>query len=345
MKSSRHQIPPSDDSLIVASFRPRPGDTGTLDDLGRALAGQGLTTVILDLTPRVSKSRQRGLAGACELVAVLEALLDPDVAPGELAAPTDVVGLDGLAANPSPDATAGPAPDPVPAFLAVLRRLLEGYDRVLVERPPVIGALVPGRIIVAPRHGLVCDVIKDVLEPLRGTGWVADRGIASEPELLAVMLPVFRAEVPGVAGDLPEGDALPPPRGDTRATPDGLLPRTYYLSPETVGSLQVWSRTLSGRLGRHVKRSEIVAVAIRTSPVLQHRELLDARGVGFPRTYYLRPATLDHLAQVALLASRSLGSHVRLSDVVELSLKLFLAEPADRQVQLLEDNRRKRDRA
>ena len=61
-----------------------------------------------------------------------------------------------------------------------------------------------------------------------------------------------------------------------------------------------------------------------------------------PRTYYLRPDALTYLSQLELLASRVVMRHVRLSDVVNLSIRLFCAAPLDRQAELLRADRGKR---
>ncbi|MEI6500513.1 MAG: hypothetical protein WCP21_05720, partial [Armatimonadota bacterium] len=217
--------------------------------------------------------------------------------------------------------------------------------RVVVASPPPVDGLQAARLLVVPSQGGRCDVIGGVITPLKVIGLRPDGEIADAPDLLvATLVPgeIRRNMIEAApAASAPRDDGVPTTAVETE--PDDVVPRLYYLSAEAIGSLRVFSSTLSDRLGRHVTLSEIVSIAIRTSPVLDQAERLGDYGAGQARIFHLRRSTLTHLTQLALLASRALGRHVRLSEIVDLSLRLHCAQPLERQVELLEGNRRKRE--
>lgn len=332
--------------LILASYRSPKGRCHTAHDLATACAGAGLSTILLDLTPRPPRSRQRGRAGRCSLVSLLAALADDAVHLGQATGFTETPGLSVLMARPSP-AGDDDDPDVVAELLTtVIERLLASHDRVVVAGPPPLAELQAAMLILVPSRDGRCDVIRDLISPLKSAGFRLDKAIADAPDILVATLvlertlcDVPRAAAPTSPAPINDDDLTPAPQAET----DDVVPRCYHLSPDAIGSLKVFSRTLSDRLGRHVTLSEIVSVAIRTSPILEQADLLGNEGPGRARIYYLRPSTLTHLTQLALLASRALGRHIRLSDVVDLAIRLFFARPLDRQVELLEANRRKRE--
>ena len=270
------------------------------------------------------------------------ALVSDDVELGQMTRHTEVPGLGVLTVRPSGVEGSDERDAAAELFTTVIERLLATHDRVVVASPPPIDGVHAAMMLVVPSRGGRCDVIRDVVSPLRLVGYLPDAGIADAPDLLVATLVSGAVErcIPGaetmaLTGGGVSTSALEAEAGD-------VVPRLYYLSAETIGSLRVFARTLSDRLGRHVKLSEIVSVAIRTSPILDEAERLGDRGVGQARTFYLRPTTLNHLTQLALLASRALGHHVRLSDVVDLSIRLHCAQPLERQTELLQANVRKR---
>lgn len=259
-----------------------------------------------------------------------------------MASSTKMPGLSVLAARPSPaDGTDEPG-DVAELLATLLVRLLAHHDRVVVASPPPLAGLQAAMLLVVPSRDGRCEVIRDVISPLKEINISPEKRIADTPDLL-VATPVPEAATRHIGEEetpksaRPDDDSAPPP------TTDDVVTRCYYLSPEAIGSLRVFSRTLSDRLGRQIKLSELVSVAIRTSPVLEQAEQLGRSGARQARTFYLRRPTLIHLTQLALLASRALGSHVSLSDVVDLAIRLFCAQPPDRQIELLEANRRKRE--
>ena len=334
--------------LILASYRSAKGRCLPAHDLATACAAAELRTVLLDLTPRPPRSRQRGRAGKCSLASLLAALSDDAADLGQMTSSTKIPGLGLLAARPSPADDVG-EPDVVAGLLALLMdRLLANHKLVVVASPPPLNGLQPAVLRVVPSRDGRCDVIRDVISPLKGIGLLADREIAAAPELLVATLvpewiPRYVPEQTAPTALASNADSIPTAALEADADADDVVTRCYYLSAEAIGSLRVFSQTLSDRTGRHVTLSEMVSVAIRTSPILDQAEQIGRSGAGKARTFYLRRSTLNHLSQLALLASRALGRHVRLSDVVDLAIRLHCAQPLERQVELLEGNRRKRE--
>ncbi|MEN6644005.1 MAG: hypothetical protein ABFE08_16330 [Armatimonadia bacterium] len=331
--------------LILTSCRSRKGQCATAHDLAEACAWAGLRTILLDLTPRPPRSRQRGRAGTCDLPSLLTALADGVADVSQMTASSAVPGLSALTVRPSPTDDADGTDVVAELLTRLIERLLADHDRVVVASPPRLAGLQATRILVVPSRAGRCDVIGDIIKPLKAVGLPPDRGVAGAPDLLVVTLvpDLVRRHMPEEVTPQSAGPGDEVGRASAIQDPQDVVPRLYYLSSEAIGSLRVFSRTLSERTGRHIRLSEIVAVAIRTSPVLDHAELLGRRGASQARTFALRRSSITHITQLSLLGSRALGRHIRLSDVVDLAIHLFFALPLERQVQLLQANRRKRE--
>lgn len=214
----------------------------------------------------------------------------------------------------------------------VLRRL-QGHDGlVIVEDPPVLDDVAASKWIVAPWRDGTCDLQAEMIAPLAGAGMIVEPTLGTDGGLLGVII------IPGVAGrDAPtEDDPGAEPNAERR-----LIPRTYHLRPTTINSLRACAVATSAHLGHHVTKSEIVGVAIRTSPVLSHVDLLGIDARLTPRTYHLRPMTIAHLEHVAMLAPEIVGRHVRLSHVVDVAIRLFCRESPGRRAELITENRRR----
>ena len=117
--------------LILATCHSRKGQCLTAHDLATACAGFGRQTVLLDLTPRPLRSRQRGRAGKCGLASLMAALADGAVDVGQMISSTEVPGLGLLTARPI---AADDADAVTELFIKVCERLLGTNDRVVVAR-------------------------------------------------------------------------------------------------------------------------------------------------------------------------------------------------------------------
>ena len=200
----------------------------------------------------------------------------------------------------------------------VLAAVGGGFDMVVVDSPPPLSGIAAGTWVVVGAEDGRCD-LGAVLAPLQELGLAACAAGGDPDLILVVALPC-----------LEDGSEEPP----SQATPDGapdLLQRTYHLQQSTVEALRIAAATIGARSGRHMRQSRVVALAIRYAPVLDRVERIVGGGALMQRTYHLRPATVQHLAQLALLASRLSGRHVRLSAVVDLAIRLFCALPPDEQ--------------
>ena len=76
--------------------------------------------------------------------------------------------------------------------------------------------------------------------------------------------------------------------------------------------------------------------------ILEYAQDLVSRVDTGPRTHHIQPTTVDRLSQLALLSSRILRRHVRLSDVVDLAVRLFCQLAPDEQDVVITGNRRRR---
>ena len=100
-------------------------------------------------------------------------LMNPDVEPDEVTRPTELESLDILCSGPLPSNPAELLQ--TPAFKRTLDRLLEEYDRVIFDSPPVvpvtdaqiIGRQIDGTLLVARSQQTNRDVLRKAVELLR----------------------------------------------------------------------------------------------------------------------------------------------------------------------------------
>ncbi len=121
-------------SMMITSAGPREGKTTTCVNIGATMAMSGSRTLLVDSDlrrPRLHKifdaDNDRGLTNL---------ILDPDHAIDRLVRPTGVEDLDVLCSGPLP-----PNPSELlhtRGFRRALERLLETYDRVIFDSPPVV---------------------------------------------------------------------------------------------------------------------------------------------------------------------------------------------------------------
>lgn len=121
-------------SMMITSAGPREGKTATTVNIGATMAMSGSRTLLVDSDLR--RPRLHRIFAADNRRGLTDLILDPDA---PLAALTHETGVDGLHLLPS-----GPLP-PNPSellhtqgFRRALARLLESYDRVIFDSPPII---------------------------------------------------------------------------------------------------------------------------------------------------------------------------------------------------------------
>ena len=254
----------------LAGFTSTTPRTATSLGLGGALASLGLDVVLVDMSPRPRRARHRGLAGGCDLGSILEALASPDMDLEGMLVPQRVRGLRLLAANPGPRGLDTSPLASANLMASILMRLQMKHDIVIVDSPPAVEGLEAARWLVARKHEREFDIFRDAIDPLAAVGVTPAGDGAAD---LLMVLVVGEPEGGDGAEIVPQPDGLssPTPLRADRSERE-LVPRTYHLSRTTIGSLQITAAALRKHLGRHVKQSNIVALALRTSPVLQHVE-------------------------------------------------------------------------
>lgn len=121
-------------SMLVTSAGPREGKTSTVVNIGATMAYAGSKILLVDSDlrrPRLHKvfdmTNDRGLTNM---------ILDPDVAIADVIQDSGVDGMDVMCSGPLP-------PNPAEllqtkGFRRTLARLLEQYDRVIFDSPPVV---------------------------------------------------------------------------------------------------------------------------------------------------------------------------------------------------------------
>lgn len=121
-------------SMMITSAGPREGKTATTVNIGATMAMSGSRTLLVDSDLR--RPRLHRIFDADNRRGLTDLILDPDA---PLEALTHETGVDGLHLLPS-----GPLP-PNPSellhtqgFRRALARLLEHYDRVIFDSPPVV---------------------------------------------------------------------------------------------------------------------------------------------------------------------------------------------------------------
>ena len=298
--------------------------------LAAALAGHGRQVLLLDLRPGTAPKRRRG-SPPLDPSSLASAMTDPGVDLAGLAVPTRVRGLSALRLGDLAEALRDEREDWVAEAVC---RLGDGGRTVVVENPPPIGGVAASRWVVVPSRDGECDVWGGLIGPLTAAGLVVAEGDAAVDVVGMTVLP---AAVP--SADEPDG------RHGGQPDPErGLLQRTYHLRPSTVDTLEVVTSSLSQRLGRHIRKSRVVAWAIRYAPVLEHIDRVDRAPDLVQRTYHLGRGTVSYLSQVGVLASRVAGRHVRLSAVVDVAIGLFAEMPPQEQDQIVDwDGRRRPD--
>jgi polysaccharide biosynthesis transport protein len=157
-------------SLLVTSAAPREGKTLTCINLGITMALSGERVLIIDSDlrrPRVHKVfnllNDRGFSNM---------LIDAEVEPDEVTRQTELETLDLLCSGPLP-------PNPAellqtPAFKRTLNRLLEEYDRVIFDSPPVvpvtdaqiIGQQIDGTVLVVRAQQTNREILRRAVELL-----------------------------------------------------------------------------------------------------------------------------------------------------------------------------------
>ena len=137
-------------SMLVTSAGPREGKTFTCINIGATMAMSGSRTVLVDSDlrrPRLHKvfdeSNQRGITNL---------VMDANVKVSEMVLKTQVDGLDLLCSGPLP-----PNPSEIlhtSGFRRTLAKLLDEYDRVIFDSPPV-GAVTDAQILGQQVDGAV----------------------------------------------------------------------------------------------------------------------------------------------------------------------------------------------
>ena len=143
-------------SLLVTSAAPREGKTLTCVNLGMTMAMSGDRILIIDSDLR--RPRLHKIFGLLNDRGFTNMLIDSSVESEEVIRPTDLETLDLLCSGPLP-------PNPAEllqtaAFKRTLDRLLQEYDRVIFDSPPVvpvtdaqvIGRQIDGAVLVVRAH-------------------------------------------------------------------------------------------------------------------------------------------------------------------------------------------------
>ena len=157
-------------SLMVTSAAPRDGKTLNSINLSVALAMSGERVLLVDADLR--RPRVHKVFGMLNDRGFTNMLIDAEVEPEDVTRPTELESLDVMCSGPLP-------PNPAellqtPAFKRTLERLLEEYDRVIFDSPPVvpvtdpqiIGRQVDGVVLVARMEQTQRDVFKRAIELL-----------------------------------------------------------------------------------------------------------------------------------------------------------------------------------
>lgn len=295
--------------------------------LAPALARGGQRVIVVDLRPEaVPKRRRRSLA--IDPASLASALGEPEVNLTGLAVRTGVPGVSLLQLGDVAEAVADGG-----HWLTNIMMSLSGRGLTLVvEGPPVIGEAAARWVVVPTRDG-ECDAWGRLIGPLTAAGFTptGDRNAA---DALGMTI---------VAGATLGGDDVG--AGVPAAVPDpetNLIQRTYHLRPTTVATLELTASSLGKRLGRHVRKSKVVAWSIMYTQPLEHLDRVGPGGDLVQRTYHLKPDTIGHLSQVGVLASRAAGRHMRLSAVVDLAVRLFAESTPQEQERIIEWDRRRR---
>lgn len=139
-------------TILVASPSSGDGKTTVASNLAIALAQVGKRVLLLDADLR--HPRQHETFGV-ENHAGLADVLAHDLTPAEVAHKTVVANLEIIPAGPTPDNPADLLN--CPRFIEVIEELMDRYDHVIIDSPPVM-AVTDGRIIAAS-----CDVTVLVL--------------------------------------------------------------------------------------------------------------------------------------------------------------------------------------
>jgi polysaccharide biosynthesis transport protein len=157
-------------SLLVTSAAPREGKTLICINLGIAMALAGERILIIDSDLR--RPRVHKVFGLTNDRGFINMLVDPEVEPEEVIRPTELDSLDLLCSGPL-------LPNPSEllqssAFKRTLNRLLQDYDRVIFDSPPVvpvtdaqiIGRQIDGTVLVARAQQTHRDVFGRAVELL-----------------------------------------------------------------------------------------------------------------------------------------------------------------------------------
>jgi hypothetical protein len=212
----------------------------------------------------------------------------------------------------------------------VIVRAADGRRTIVVGSPPAVSGVSVDHWVVIPTCDGQCDLWGGLIEPLTRAGLaIVGDGVAAD--LLAF------TTLPQAAADAAEAER------DTEDAGDGdLVQRTYHLCGSTVETLDLVAASLADRLGRHVRKSQVVAWALRYTQVLEDVDrVMPSEGL-VQRTYHLSRGTIKDLSHVGVLASRVAGRHMRLSAVVDLAIRLFSEMAPLEQERIIDWDRRRR---
>jgi len=158
-------------TLMVTSAAPRDGKTLNSVNLSVAMALSGERVVLIDADLR--RPRVHKVFGMMNDRGFTNMLVDEEVEPEEVSRATPIETLDVMTSGPLPTNPAELLQ--TPAFQRTIDRLLQEYDRVIFDSPPVvpvtdpqvIGRQVDGVVLVARVEKTQRDVFKRALELLR----------------------------------------------------------------------------------------------------------------------------------------------------------------------------------
>ena len=136
--------------MLITSAGPREGKTCTCVNIGATMALSGSRTLLIDSDLR--RPRLHKIFGASNQRGLTNLVMDSEVAIKDMVLTTEVPNLDVLFSGPLP-----PNPSEIlhtQGFRRTLGRLLEEYDRVIFDSPPV-GAVTDAQILGQQVDGAV----------------------------------------------------------------------------------------------------------------------------------------------------------------------------------------------